>query len=241
MWTTQIIHNIIYNNRYIYPPFYIIFCSIDKLFFTLFIYESLSLKVIIIPSIIILLNIFIIYLQTFLWPRFMLCGKCQDPTFIFYKTKFELLNLYPNSKNEKCSICLSSLLNEENEDKKVNTNNDIKNEDNKINNNGSKNNIGRLQIKAGIIGSKEYINNQENTNENDVYRYRRCVKDSEHNLKNHNKKNNSIDMEFTIIETNDLKKKNDKHNCIFLNIIKIVFLDFYIYNSKSKPKYLILS
>ena len=43
----------------------------------------------------------------------------EETKFIFYKTKTELLNLYHNSKNENCSICLSSLLNEKDTDKKI--------------------------------------------------------------------------------------------------------------------------
>ena len=245
-----------YNNKYIYPPFYIIFSSIDKLFFTLFINDSISLKVIIILPIIILFNIIIIYLQTFLGPRFFLCGKCQEPNYISYKTKIELLNLYPNSKDEKCSICLSSFLNENNEDKKdndnTNTNNDIING----HNNGSKINKGRIKIKTEITGkeitgSKENLkisnNNRENTNQNDVYKYSRYIKNSEQNLKNNNNNNHSIDMDKNIEEIN-IKKNNDKHNCIctningnnIKNIIKIIFWDFYVY-SKSKPKYSVLS
>ena len=38
LWTIQIIHNIIYYNRYIYPLFYIIINSIDKIFFNIYLY-----------------------------------------------------------------------------------------------------------------------------------------------------------------------------------------------------------
>ena len=36
MWTPQIIHNAIYYNRYNYPFFYTMICSIERLFFAFY-------------------------------------------------------------------------------------------------------------------------------------------------------------------------------------------------------------
>ena len=107
MWSFQIINNIIHNNKYIYPVFYIFFFTIDKFMFNYFInlYDINFF-------IIIIIQIIILYLQAFLGPRFMCCCKCQDDS--IYKSKNELLNEKPNSRSDNCMICLSPLFNTKN-------------------------------------------------------------------------------------------------------------------------------
>ena len=133
MWTTQILHNIAQNNKYIYPTIYIITTTLYRIMFPFYFrgYESnfTYLKtekfLIIILSSYILLTIIFLYLQAFLGPRFMLSSKYQKRKGDFHKTKEELLEEMPNAKNEECVICLSQLFGEEENNNSSNKNNDI--------------------------------------------------------------------------------------------------------------------
>ena len=135
LWTPQIIHNIIINNKYIYPTFYIIVTTIDRMIYPFYCrgykYNYIQLKenlvLIIILSSYILLTIIILYLQTFLGPRFMLPAKYQKKKVDFYKTKEELLKIKPDCTKEECVICLTPLLEEE--DDTININNKDKDQD----------------------------------------------------------------------------------------------------------------
>ena len=140
LWTPQIIHNIIYNNKYIYPTFYIIVTTIDRMIYSFYFrgykYNYIQLKdnlfLIIILSCYILFSIAALYLQTFLGPRFMLSAKYQKKAVDFHKTKEELLKIKPESIKEECVICLSPLF--DNEDDNIKINNKDMNVDITINN-----------------------------------------------------------------------------------------------------------
>ena len=133
IWTPQILHNIVQNNKYIYPTIYIITTTLYRIMFPFYFrgYESnfTYLKtdkfLLIILSSYILFTIIFIYLQAFLGPRFMLSSKYQKRKGDFHKTKEELLEERPNSKNEECVICLSQLFGEEENNNGSNKNNDI--------------------------------------------------------------------------------------------------------------------
>ena len=98
IWTPQILHNIVNNNRYIYPFFYIFFSTFDKFFYLFFFnrmenYNSRNMNknMIIISIIYILLSVIILYLQTFLGPRFMLPSICHKKELKIYFSYKELL------------------------------------------------------------------------------------------------------------------------------------------------------
>ena len=157
IWTPQILHNIINNNRYIYPFFYIFFSTFDKLFY-LFLFNkmenhsfrNINKFIIIISILYILSSIIILYLQTFLGPRFMLPSKCYKKEISIYISNKELLNDKSKSKlhNEICIICLAKILdiakkkekNDNNKTNDENKNNIPTNTDNQIETNIDNNN-----------------------------------------------------------------------------------------------------
>jgi hypothetical protein len=115
IWYLQIANNIIYNNKYTYPLFYIIICTIDKLIliFLANIKENDNSS----PSILKLLifigiSIIIIYLQALYGPRFMLNSKYQQNNQKYYLSKEELIKLKPKVKYKTCPICLMPLFDE---------------------------------------------------------------------------------------------------------------------------------
>ena len=113
-WTPQIIHNFIYYNKYIYPILYIITFSFDKIIFAIYFRandnnffrikgdKNLIIKL----SLYILINLFIIFLQYKLGPRFFLGKKCQKQESNFYKTKKELIDEIKDVNSMECVICL---------------------------------------------------------------------------------------------------------------------------------------
>ena len=115
IWGCQIIHNSIFENKYIYGLFYIIIFTLEKLLFIDFIikYKNYSrpskTKKIIIVSINIF-NIIFLYIQRF----FGFCSKSINKNHELNKTLEELLNEKRNAKNEICSICLTPILNNDN-------------------------------------------------------------------------------------------------------------------------------
>ena len=181
IWTPQILHNIINNNRYIYPFFYIFFSTFDKLFY-LFLFNKMENhsirninKYIIIISIIYISScIIILYLQTFLGPRFMLPSACYKKEISIYISNKELLKDKSKSKlhNEICIICLAKILDiankkekndnntTNNENENENKNNIPKNSDNKIETNID-NNISITTSRIDLVSSE---NNQSDSN-----------------------------------------------------------------------------
>ena len=113
MWVCQIIHNIIYNNKYSYPLFYIIIFTLEKSLIISFLFSqtdiSLSIKMKIIMVIINIFNVMIVYIQPFLNNKFMPCSKSENNNKL-KKTKEELLRQKPNANNEVCPICLGPII-----------------------------------------------------------------------------------------------------------------------------------
>ena len=179
IWTPQILHNIINNNRYIYPLFYIFFSTFDKLFY-LFLFNkmenhnmrNINKYIIIISTLYISSCIIILYLQTFLGPRFMLPSACYKKEISIYISNKELLKDKSKSKlhNEICIICLAKILDIANKKEKndnnttdnenENKNNIPKNSDNKIETNIDNNN----SITTSRIDLVSSENNQTDSN-----------------------------------------------------------------------------
>ena len=230
IWIPQILHNIIYNNRYIYPLFFIISNTIDKLLFIFF-----SLKrfrnfppnkwLIIVLLIFVFFNIIILYLQSFLGPRFMLPLKLQKQNNKFYKTKKEIIIEKPEIKEENCIICFSPLLTTE--DSKQN-----KEDKNKKENKNSNNNI-EIKIdniynsNRSTVNLKSDIIIQQNTNSEEIF---------DSNINKINKKHNRNKKKlYSFI--NNLKK----FWRIIKNFIKEGFFHFYKGKNKLFKFYILLS
>ena len=137
VWTPQIIYNIFYKNKIIYPFFYLILNTIERCFYGIYFRcyngnfyrirgSEIFLRIIIIFFAI---QIIFLYLQVFKGPRFFM--KNQNNSFNFYKTKDELLAFSNNVVNMECVICLSPIFNvvemsniyKENENNNNNNNN----------------------------------------------------------------------------------------------------------------------
>jgi len=106
MWLFQIGNNIIFNNKYTLPLFYIIFFTIDKLLFIINKNAIENYFSIIKILIFISLSIIIIYLQALFGPRFMLNSKYEEKNEKYYLSKKELIKQKPKSLYETCPICL---------------------------------------------------------------------------------------------------------------------------------------
>jgi len=179
IWTPQIMHNIANNNRYIYPFFYIFFSTFDK-FFYLFLFNkmenynnrNINKYIIIISVIYISLTVVILYLQTYLGPRFMLPPACHKKEPSIYISYDELLKDKSKSKlkNELCIICLSTIEKKEKKDDNNMANNENKNNipnnsDNPIETNNDNNN----SITTSRIDLVSNENNQlDNNNINNI-------------------------------------------------------------------------
>lgn len=122
VWYFQILNNIIFNNKYTYPLFYIIFFTLDKIIFNFFIIrkENDNSPIPIFKLLVFIgISIIIIYMQAFYGPRFMLNSKYQEKNQIYYLSRKELLKKKPKTKKENCSICLIPFL-DKNKTKKDN-------------------------------------------------------------------------------------------------------------------------
>ena len=117
VWTPQIIYNIFYKNKIIYPFLYIIFNTIERCFYGIYFrcYNKNFYRIrgsknfLLIIIIFFAIQIILLYLQVFKGPRFFM--KNQDNGFNFYKTKEELLAFSNNVVNMECVICLSPIFN----------------------------------------------------------------------------------------------------------------------------------
>ena len=273
MWTPQIVHNVVNNNKYIYPTFYILATTIDRIiypfYFRGFNKNFLQIKgdiaLIIFLFIYIIVNIIIIYLQTFLGARFMLPERFQKKNLEFYKTKEELLFERPDCIKEECVICISPLIekdkinNKNNIDKNIPQNNIINNiEEEKDNYSNKKIDIKNentnrsFHSEAGLINNKiQKINIKNNIDK------KMNIKDQLHLSKSKNKKE-SLHVNAKIKRKHKLNNSITHRNrkCIiikvfnsilkFLRIIKFIFFDnmFKFYKLKSNfgnKKYMIIA
>lgn len=230
IWTPQIIHNIIYNNRYIYPFFYILVNTFEKFFYSYFMInlygDTPHIYEIILLIIYVLLTIIILYLQAFLEPRFIFCSFFKKKDYKLYKTKNELLNEKPEAKNEECIICLSPFfVDEEKENDKKNENNNDNILESKITKEIKKqhfnSSINILNITSGNISTtqKDEIKNNLKINNKEK-------KENQLSLKNTKK-------ELKIFKLNNCFYFGKNIGNIIKTILKENFFDFYI----SKPKY----
>ena len=199
IWTPQIIYNIIHNNKYIYPTFYLLATTIDRIIYPFYYrgieFNYMHLKhykiLILFLSSYIILSIIFLYLQAFFGPRFMLSHKYQKKNNDFHKTRQELLEIKPNCIKEECVICLSPLFEAEN------------NIINKNNENNNSNNNSNINMNLNIS-----INNSEIESESSS--------DSPTELKSENKNNTSqnsrIDLMNSQINQQNVSIKNNLEN-----------------------------
>ena len=238
LWSPQIIHNIINNNKYIYPTFYIFANTLDRIIYPFyfrgfknnFFHLKRDIILLTILSIYILITIIIMYLQAFLGPRFMLSSKYQKKNFEFHKTKEELLEERPDCIKEECVICLSPLIEEENaiencNNKNVQINVIINNNEEESESssdsptemktgNNNKNSINSFDLMKYSF-KKPNINNSKNNVHNN---------DNEINLSENN--NNSLAIEVKDKNSNNINNSN-KYFLIksIGNIFKIIFYE----------------
>ena len=145
LWTPQIFHNIKRYNKYVHPLLYILVTTADRMIIAFYFrgYGNNFLKIKTDKNYLIYVTgyifgcIFIIYLQVFLGPRFMLCKKYKRKEIDFHRTKAQILREKPDSINEECTICLCPLFNIEEAAKNQEDNNKnvqiSENDDNKTN------------------------------------------------------------------------------------------------------------
>ena len=256
LWTPQIIYNIVNNNKYIYPTFYIIANTLDRIVYPFyfrgfknnFAQLKSDINLILILSIYILMTIIILYLQVFFGSRFMLSSKYQKKNFDFHKTKGELLKERPDSIKEECVICLTPLIEEEDQKNEINNkaNDNKKQEDIIAKNNEQERRTSEMETKMNIDNIKstnssiDFINNtinQQNLN---------IIRDNKKNLKKEIYLSQNNNISLTIIEVNNTKKMilNKKHNNFTFKIIgkilKIIFCEnffkFYKFRKILKEK-----
>ena len=223
-WTPQIFHNIINNNRLIYPFYYILICSIDKFVFIIYLYKyhgkNPTKWIIIISAIYMVITIIILYLGTFLGARFMLPLKFKKKEFNLYKSKNEILNEKPEIKNEECSICLLPFI-EKNEEELKNSN---KINDKKIENNLSNNDIEIIVNNTNIDTSKAHFSfdkiiQKDNKNKNIIMDNKYIINNLDIIKNKKKEKNISLKMNF---------KK-------FGKIIQSILIDGFFKFYKGKP------
>ena len=167
-WTPQIIYNIIYNNKYMYPIIYLISSSLDKLTFGIYFrgYNSNFFRIkgntyiFILVISYLLFCLIILYLQYKKGPRFFMGKKCQKQEMNFYKTKKELIDLIKDVDKMECVICLMPIFYNDNKDRNINNinNNEINISQNNIDNNNS------INSAINIVNDTN-LNNLNNTND----------------------------------------------------------------------------
>ena len=239
LWTPQIIHNIIYNNKYIYPTIFILCTTIDRMIYPfyfrfsknnfLFLKEDKFLIILLFSYI--LLTIIILYLQVFLGARFMLPEKYQKKNSEFYKTKQEILEERPDCIKEECVICLSPLI-EEDSNNNINKDKDNEHADIKVNSNveneNKSNNIinDKESTNKSFISRVNLINNSITINNiiKDVNN-KKNVKNIKNGFRLHKKHNKN--NEILVINIRNKEKKRHKkktNNCLIKNIGKVIVI-----------------
>ena len=200
LWIPQILHNIINNNKFIFPLIYIIGNTLDRIIIPLyfrgfdnFFSVKKNLLFIIFMLSFIILCIIILYLQLFYGNRFFLSEKCQIEEFNYYRTKEELISYKENISSEECVICLLPIFETEKEDANTNSN--------EINNNSEKN------MSEEILKGEEVIASLNSDHLN-------------HNL--YIKANTNPDEHILKLEIKDyLKNNSNKLGC--KKVLRIIF------------------
>ena len=216
LWTPQIIHNAQKFNKFNYPLIFILAITLDRMIVPFYFRGNdknfLNIKTdkffVIYIAGYIFATIFIIYLQIFFGPRFMLSKRYQKVEIDFHRTKAEILKEKPNLSEEECIICLCPLFN----DNEANTNTlSFNNNENNENNNSD--------IKTG---SESISNNYEIINEN------QSNQSNQGQMELNNQKN--------ILEIAKKKKiKSAKKMKLFKDKINPIIIDGYYLDQK--PKY----
>jgi hypothetical protein len=226
IWTPQILYNIINNNKYIYPFIYIFFSTSNIIIILLISYLfdifDANKYILIICYIYIILSVVILYLQTFLGPRFMLPSKFHKKEFSIYKSSKEILKEKSKSTiyNEICIICFATILNI------------AKKEQNKVNN--------KITIDTHIKISNE--------NNNCITTKRNYLISNNNNQSDNNNINNNIN---NISNTNQSLRIIKKSIKLFINALKILgfnlknilsegLFSFYIMRGNLKNKEIML-
>ena len=187
MWTPQIIHNVIYYNKYIYPISYVVISSIERLFFAFYFRgydknfyrikgDHFFIYVIIIYFIIIFI---ILFLQMFKGPRFFFPKKYQKEDFDFYKTKEELLDSPKDISGVECVICLLPIFYEESNpsNNKIEINNT---EGSVSDRNSSRSELGENNVNKSVIikiNSESQIKNIKENNGEKNCKISNCLKE----------------------------------------------------------------
>ena len=169
MWTPQIIYNTIHYNRYIYPFFYIITSSIERLFFGFYFrgYDKNFYKIkgnklfIYIIIIYYIINYIILLLQLIKGPRFFMKKKYIRQDFDFYKTKEELMESSNDIENVECVICLQPIFCDEISDSNVKEKEDNSTTDSNTSRNGielsiNELNKGKQNMEINILKNKKF-------------------------------------------------------------------------------------
>jgi hypothetical protein len=226
IWTPQILYNIINNNKYIYPFIYIFFSTSNIIIILLISYLfdifDANKYILIICYIYILLSVVILYLQTFLGPRFMLPSKFHKKEFSIYKSSKEILKEKSKSTiyNEICIICFATILNI------------VKKEQNKVNNKNTidthikisnENNICITTKRNYLISNNN--NQSDNNNINNASQSLRVIKFSCHSF------NSKIKKFINVFK---------KLGLIFKSILSEGLFNFYIIKEDPKTKEIML-
>ena len=263
LWTPQIIHNIVYYNKYIYPTFFILSTTLDRMLYPFyfrgiknnFLFLKEDKFLIIFVCLYILLTIIILYLQIFLGPRFMLSVKYQKKYSEFYKNKQELLEERPDCLKEECVICISPLLDEYTKNKykgKYNENSDIKINSNENENksniitNGYKENINRsFNSRFDLINNTMKPNLNNNHNDINGIENKKIIKNRQHLGKKRN--NNILIINARKKEMKKHKRRTNKFSIKNIEkIIKIILFEnmFKFYKLKlnlGNKKYMVIA
>ena len=259
LWTPQIIHNIITYNKYNYPLIYILSITLDRLFAPFyfrgcdknFLNIRTDKNLLISVSGFILLTIFILYLQVFLGPRFMLNKKYKKVEIDFYRSKAELLKEKPDSTSEECVICLCPIFSNEINNKINNSQNDINDINyNKIDNNIMENKSGNesIQNNDDILDSNQSDRKKED-NKNILEIANKKKSKTHKKMKIYENKVNPIIINYAFLNQKPkYKKKSQDKQCFYVKIffvIKVMFWDnllfFYKYSKNLKnKKYMLL-
>ena len=139
-----------------YPLFFIILFSIDKLSLEYLINQYLvgiKKTSVSFELLIKIISLIIIFLQIFYGPRFMICTK---KNYIFYRSSKDLLKKNSNTKYKKCSYCLLLINNESylGEDNIKNINENIIIKKKELNNSNQ-----NINNKKDLFSYKKYIYN----------------------------------------------------------------------------------
>ena len=237
----QIIKNIIFDNKHIYPLFYCIYFTIEQLIFS----QLMEMNSIPGTLLVSFIEIIILYLQGFYGPRAIFGSKCKGKNNTIYRSTYELLSEKPNSKDDFCSICLLPFFNIKN--------NNINNE--KDNNNKNNNTEANIIKETNIDNINNNVPKENSENNNNNKNNNNDINNKKNNASNNNSNNNNCINMNNIFDDLELGKKNNielivknkNKNCrlkkffkMLIKIVGFIFWDFYFNETKFLRKYSLL-